>query len=231
MPRQRLADNIQRIQSAAVQVFASKGYRRTRMQDVAEVAGMSAGALYRYVASKDALLLLVFSDDDRDGLNFPIPNPDRADLMTAIAERLLLLAGTPRLQAALRRRRPPADVADELRGVLEERYDLVASAWPLLAVVERSADDVPELFDLYFHGGRRELTEQVGTYLTRRASHGVRSLENARLAARFVEESLTWFAWHRHNDPDSADLGDDDARATAVNMNFNALFQPTSDEG
>jgi len=225
MPRQRLGDNVQRIRDAATSVFAEKGYRRTRMADIAAVAGVSPGALYRYVESKDALLLLVFSSSTGASSTLPIRTPSRTELVTAIGERLTELGRTPRLRAALQRRRPSADVSGELREILEERYDLVAAAWPLLAVLERSAVDIPELFDLYFHHARRQLTDQIAHYLDQRQRNGVRRFPDSRLAARFVEESLTWFAWHRHDDPDSADLTDDDARATAVLMNLHALVR------
>jgi AcrR family transcriptional regulator len=196
----------------------------------AAAAGLSPGALYRYVESKDALLLLVFSADTAPTLTFPVSTPTRTQLLTAIAERLATLGRTPRLDAALNRRRPPADASAELRDILQERYDLVAHSWPLLAVVERSSLDLPELFDAYFHRGRRHLTDKIARYLDQRINSGtLRPVPDARLAARFLEESLTWFAWHRHGDPDSADIGDGEARTTAIDMNFNALTGHATD--
>jgi AcrR family transcriptional regulator len=230
MARPRLGDNVQRIAEAAITVFASKGYRRTRMVDIAAAAGLSPGALYRYVESKDALLLLVFSADPASSLTFPVATPTRPQLLIAIAERLATLGRTPRLDAVLNRRRRPADVSAELRDVLHERYDLVAHSWRLLAVVERSSLDMPDLFDTYFHRGRRRLTDKIARYLDRGIKSGIlRPVPDARLAARFVEESLTWFAWHRHDDPDSADISDAEARSTAVDMTFNALIGHATD--
>lgn len=225
VPRQRLSDNIDRITAAAITVFAGKGYRRTRMADIAAAAQVSPGALYRYVESKDALLLLVFSDDSPSNSSFPVATPTRSQLTAAIGARLVDLGQTPRLDAALSRRRPPADRSTELRDILQERYDLVAQSWPLLAVVERSALDLPELFEGYFHGGRRHLTDKITRYLDRCIESGsLRPLADVRLASRFIEESLTWFAWHRHGDPDSADIDDGEARSMAIDMNFNALI-------
>lgn len=45
----------QRILDAALEVFFDKGFAAARMDDVAERAGMSKGALYLYFSSKEAL--------------------------------------------------------------------------------------------------------------------------------------------------------------------------------
>src|SRR6266446_4622043 len=44
---------------AATQVFLSKGYKRTQMADITDAMELSAGAIYRYVESKEALFDLV----------------------------------------------------------------------------------------------------------------------------------------------------------------------------
>ena len=41
---------------AAVEVFGEKGFERTRMEDVAQVAGVGKGTLYEYFKTKDALM-------------------------------------------------------------------------------------------------------------------------------------------------------------------------------
>ena len=41
---------------AAWECFARKGYHQTTMADIAGEAGLSAGAIYRYFASKEAVL-------------------------------------------------------------------------------------------------------------------------------------------------------------------------------
>jgi AcrR family transcriptional regulator len=42
---------------AALLVFSERGYRNTRIDDVAEAAGVTKGALYHYFATKEELLL------------------------------------------------------------------------------------------------------------------------------------------------------------------------------
>lgn len=60
MPPRVSQDHLERrrreILEAAFHSFASKGLRGTTMQEIAAKAGMSAGALYRYFDSKQALI-------------------------------------------------------------------------------------------------------------------------------------------------------------------------------
>jgi len=47
----------QEILDAALTVFAERGYRNTRLEDVGEAAGVTKGAIYHYFANKEDLLL------------------------------------------------------------------------------------------------------------------------------------------------------------------------------
>ncbi len=50
-------DRPQEILDAALKVFAERGYRNTRLEDVGEAAGVTKGAIYHYFANKEELLL------------------------------------------------------------------------------------------------------------------------------------------------------------------------------
>lgn len=52
----RSPERKQQILEAAIAVFARLGFRAARMDDVAEQAGLSKGALYLYYKSKDAII-------------------------------------------------------------------------------------------------------------------------------------------------------------------------------
>ncbi len=47
----------QELLDAALAVFSERGYRNTRIDDVAEAAGVTKGAVYHYFATKEELLL------------------------------------------------------------------------------------------------------------------------------------------------------------------------------
>jgi AcrR family transcriptional regulator len=63
------ADRRTRIVAAAERAFVRHGFHATTMQHVAEEAGMSAGNLYRYFPSKEALVegLCLVDQDERAG--------------------------------------------------------------------------------------------------------------------------------------------------------------------
>ncbi len=74
------------ILDAAEICFARSGFHRTSIQDICKKAGVSAGALYVYFASKEALIAGI-AERDRNKL----------------ADELAVLAGMPDLAAALAR--------------------------------------------------------------------------------------------------------------------------------
>jgi len=55
----RSDDRMQRLVEAALEVFARDGYRTATIDDVAEAAGVTKGAIYHYFDTKEALLLRV----------------------------------------------------------------------------------------------------------------------------------------------------------------------------
>jgi AcrR family transcriptional regulator len=195
---------------------------------------MSAGSLFTYVESKEALFHLVFLY----GLGqlpaapavLPLGTPGPGETVALIGRALRELA-VPRLRAALAGREP-ADVAQELREIIEEFYDLTERYWPLLAVVERCSVELPELDALWFGGARADIHAELGQYLQRRTASGrLRPMPDAMVAARVVTESVAWFAWHRREDRDSARYDDQIARRTVVEFACAALVPASTPAG
>jgi AcrR family transcriptional regulator len=222
----RLAD----IAGAATRVFGRLGYRRTQMAAVAAEAGLSTGAIYSYVASKEALFHLVFAfgfGEIGERLpDLPIAAPPFVDTLRLIRQGLRTSAATPRLRAALADD-APIDVRTELAAIIEERYAAVEQIWPLLAVIERSAVDLHELEAFYFQRGRRGYLGQLTRYLEQRARSGhLRTLPDAAVAARMMTETIVWFAWHRREDRDAALYDDERARTTIVELLCYAFTAP-----
>lgn len=65
MPRisvQRAEDRRNSILDAARQVFTTKGFAKTSINDIAEIAGISDGLIYRYFGGKRDLLLRVLQE-------------------------------------------------------------------------------------------------------------------------------------------------------------------------
>lgn len=216
---------------AATEIFWRRGYRGTRTADVAAGAGMSAGSLFTYVESKEALFHLVFLHGlgllpERPAV-LPLSTPGAGETF-ALLERALAEAPVPHIRAALAEEEP-ADVAQELRGIIEERYDVIERYWPLLSVIERCAAEMPELEALWFGGARAGSYAELGQYLERRMAKGLlRPMPDVTVAARVVTESVSWFAWHRHQGRDSALYDDQTARRTVIEFVCAALMPETA---
>src|SRR5213594_398571 len=225
--RRRPADGLDQVIAAALRVFADKGYRRTQMSDVAREMRVAPGTLYGYVESKDALFHLVvdraFTGNARAAApRLPIATPPAGATLARLRERLAADTALPPLDTALRRPRPAAPRA-ELEAIVGALYDRIAGAWQGIIMLERSALDWPELAHVFYAEMRRDLLQRLERYLQMRAEAGllVRA-PSAAGAARFVLETIAWFAMHRHRDR-NADLDDETARRTTITLVANAF--------
>ncbi|MFC1413525.1 TetR/AcrR family transcriptional regulator [Streptacidiphilus sp. N1-12] len=218
---------LEEIADAAVRVFLAQGFRPAGISDVADALGLSHGAVYTYAKSKQALLHLalvrVLRPDTVAALEVPVPTPT-ADEVVALVESwagdrtaLPLLAGASTRPTDL----PPAA---ELGSVVDELYSFVEQHRTALQLVERCAEQLPELAQWYFVQRRRAMVGQLGDYLAARIEAGLlRPVPDVAVAARFVVETVAWFAMHRHNDPDSRMLTDEDCRRTVRHLLISAF--------
>lgn len=204
MPRRRPETRLDDLLDAATAVFSESGFRRTQMADVARRLGVSAGTLYGYVESKEALFDLALRrafGETIEGSALPVPAPDAAALVEHVRAGMRRRLRTPGLVEAASRP-PPADVGAELAALLVELHDVLAANAPAIRLLERSLPDRPDLAALYFGRGRGGLVERWRRYLERRIGEGrLRAVPDVAIAARLVLETVAWFAWHRLGDP------------------------------
>ncbi len=212
--------------AAACAVFIEKGYRRAHVADVAGRLGLSQGAVYGYVDSKEALFALALThaigSPPLDRLDLPVRTPDPGALLRPLA------AWEPRdsfplLTAALRRR-SPGDVRAEFGGVVDELYGVLERNRLFLSLVERSAQDLPDLADLYYERLRGGQVSDIEAYVQRRVRQGhFRDVPDVGIATRFVVETVAWFAWHRMDDREAHALDPQTARTTVRQLLVDAL--------
>ena len=111
--------------------------------------------------------------------------------------------------------------------IVRELYARIHETRRAGAVIERAALDLPEIFQVYFLGVRRELFEKMATYVrTRQAADQFESSEDPAVA-RFVVESVAFFASHRYQDPAMPPGDDDQVRETVVALVVRALLGPS----
>ena len=206
MVRPRSHDFLPRLYEAALRVFARHGLKHSRMSDIARAMGVSHGSLYNYVETKEALFFwLVDCGLEPPGTMAPGALPIRAkstkQLLSRLREQIGATFALPHLEAALLR--PHADVRGEVSAIVLELYDRTLASRLQAAALERSAVDIPELFTLFYLGVRRRLFEQLTRYIVTRINSGhFAAVEDPVVAARFVLETITFFARHRFNDRD-----------------------------
>ncbi len=114
----------------------------------------------------------------------------------------------------------------EFTGVVDELYSVIEDHHVLLALIESSAIDIPELDAVYFGQARGGQVDQLQRYLEMRIGSGLlRAVPDTALATRFIIETVAWFAWHRRDDRDGGLIGDDEARTSVLYL-LGAAFVP-----
>lgn len=124
-PKRRKARQ-QAVLDAAMQLFAAKGVHQTTMKDICEGAGISPGALYRYFASKDEIILALAELDAQDAEQLALALETGAD----VVETLSSWAG-----------RIIAWQTDNLLARLKMEFSAEALRNPLVSEAFRAADE------------------------------------------------------------------------------------------
>lgn len=226
-------DRLAQLFEAAIRVFIRKGYRGAQMDDIALEMGVSKGTLYNYIESKEALFFLIFDQgfggSIRPPKKLPIPAPPIAATLKRVRERILSASQLHKLEAALAHD-TVADPRAELEEIIRELYAVLDKTRVAHQMIERCAPDVPQLADLFYIQGRRTLVGLFARYIEKRVSGGYFApVPDPPTAARFITESVVWFARHRHNTPDSEMISDENALQTSVHMIANALVPAIAD--
>ncbi len=228
MARKTPPDRLSHLIVRATTIFIDQGYRRTQMDDVAAALGVAKGTLYLYVASKEALFDLVVRCADAAPplpplAHLPLPTPAPGSTLEYIRERLARNQTLPALTAALARQRVK-DARAELTTILRELYDTLARNRYGIKLLDRSAQDLPELAALWFDTARGGLIATFTHYLkTRMDRKLLRPLLDAAVAARLIIETIAFWAVHRHWDPRPQVVDDTVARDTVIQFLLNAL--------
>src|SRR6202167_3433874 len=91
-------------------------------------------------------------------------------------------------------------------------------------MIERSALEIPELAALLHSEWRAPLMTRLEEFLRVRMDRGeFRHVDDAWIAARFVAETVSWFARHRHHDRYGRRLDDAPVAATGADLIVSAV--------
>jgi AcrR family transcriptional regulator len=214
--RRKQEGRLLQIADAAIDAFTHAGYRLTQMADVAGLAGLSAAALYGYVEDKAALLHAAIARAF-GALDPYAPLPYRID---GVEETLALIkhqtkerARWPALAAALSG--DPADPETELLGICTEFHAIVGRERRAIWLLERCAEEVPEIAAFYNNFVRRRYYRDFSKYVQSRIALGrIEPLTDPDVASRAVIELMAWLGMHRHRDLFGAHVNEEVAAAT-----------------
>ena len=120
----------------------------------------------------------------------------------------------------------PALVAGGATAVRGEIYEVDDRLIPELDEYE----DVPELYQLFFEHVRQGLFDRMTRYVATRMQTGDFAGADPSVTARFIIETVTFFARHRHLDPAPTTFDDDTVRHSIVALITRALIAPSEGE-
>jgi hypothetical protein len=112
-----------------------------------------------------------------------------------------------------------ADAATELADVLRDLYARMSRNRRGIKLVDSSARDHPELAEVWFGQGRWAQHAALVAYLEQRIAKGrLRRVPSVPVAARFMLESIAFWAVHRHWDSSPQTVSEEDVQTTLVEM-------------
>jgi len=222
-------DRFRQLVDVATETFIARGYRMTQMADVADGLGVAKGTVYGYVDSKEALLDAALRFADGDPTPSPASLPWRAPPLGATAAYVRERLATESRELVLVRalgRRCRGSAAAELAGIARDLYRRMTRSRKSLKLVDRCAVDHPSLAAAWFDRGRWAQHAALSCYLDRRIPAGaLRPVTSVAIAARFVLETIAFWAVHRHWDPAPQPLVEDEVEPTLVELVLHGLVK------
>jgi AcrR family transcriptional regulator len=213
------------IARAALAAFQQNGYRLTQIVHVSERLGVSVGSLYRYVDSKEALFHIAALESlERLPQTSPLPVKVRGldETVAVISELAMADPLWPTLRELVGRL-PSSDAKAEAREIAGELFDVMLARARFINLLDRCAQDIPELAEFFDARIRRRLMADLVTWVVRRGLAAEGGRADAEALARGAMEAVAWLAKNRPGDRTAGAISDAQARAAAVRIFANAF--------
>jgi hypothetical protein len=118
----------------------------------------------------------------------------------------------------------PADPGAELASIVRDLYLRMSRNRRGIKLVDRCAQDQPELAAVWFGQGRWGQHAALAEYLDQRSAKGLlRRPPSTQVAARAVLETIAFWAVHRHWDPSPQEVAEADVQATVIDLILHGL--------
>ena len=145
-----LTDKQWKILKAALKVFTEKGYSASTTSEIARVAGMAEGTIFRHFKTKKEILLATLIPLMQNFIGPGVSN--------SLRNLLLQNDNLP--------------MEDVLLLIIEDRQKHINALWPLLRIVVIEANFHPELKDVLLNNVVRQVQESFLAFLVQRQSKG-----------------------------------------------------------
>lgn len=198
MPRKQ-ATNLTEIADAAVSYITRHGFKQTQMAGLARQIGVSAGTLYTYVDSKEALLGLAAAFLIHEESLPDMPLPVKAIPTATLATQFVELAEERGQWPVLKKAIAEADTRPTtLQAIGRELFQLVSTYHRSVLFLDRLANELEEFAPVHMDRVRGGFIGDVVTLLqTAGAPHDPFALG---IIARAANEGISWSAMHRHHE-------------------------------
>ena len=221
-PKQRIAELL----AAGTTVFRRKGFRRTQMSDIAAEMNCSAGTLYNYVDSKEALfehaIVAGFTRalPDSETLPLSLPAPTAVEV---IKRRSQEIAEGSTLDQA-NRRGSVEDPAEEVIRIVTAFFLFFSDYHAVLDMIEASQLDCPDVATAYLEARRDLVFEPWRGWVEQRQKAGLfRQDIDPVWTTRYLIEILAWAAWKARDGGEPYD--EDKARDAIIKLALSSLLR------
>ena len=198
MPRATPSDRLPKLLDAAASAFVEHGFQRTQMDDIAERLGVSKGTIYRAVDSKESLFaaVIAWSDNSDDIPATGIDgSTDVARVAAGVAADLATAVVTLELTSIVAKRSAlgaTGSFGDEVERITTALYQLMQNKRTAVMVLDRCANEIPELAAVWFGDGRYALVDLWHDYLELRSDQVTGNMDRSILARTIVEIVTIW---------------------------------------
>jgi len=228
-PRDMIEDTkkrkqLQKIIEGAINVFSARGYKEAQMSHIAQEAGIALGTLYLYFKSKESLFNFLFQysfadEQDLDEMSVPISSPSWDSGRDACVSSEFSALFDDAFHGG-----DIEDVHEEFEKIVRNLFSTLRKYRHGIRILLRSSPNSPQLAEFYA-GLVKGLLDLLAAYLDKRIGRGlIREVPSVSASARFILESIAWFAVHRHRSTHQAAFSEKIGEDTLVDALTHAFI-------
>ncbi len=224
----RKKKQLEKIIESSIQVFSDRGYRQAQMSHIAQEAGVAPGTLYLYFESKESLfnflITYIFSSErNLDAISIPIKSSSWSFGITSAKDAFVCSKLSAVIEEAIREREL-RDIHKEFEEIVRTLFSTMATYRHGITILLQSSLNWPELADFYV-SIIKHLVETLTVYLENRINQGlIRKVPNVSASARFILDTIAWFAVHRHRAMHQTVISEKVAEETVVDALVHAFI-------